>query len=128
MFRQAARLLRLLRQELGAEVFQAENTWYRDCNRRLSAVRDTAALTEALDKLQTRFAEQLADDAFVSLRDVPRSCLIRASRRRDVAGAGPGIAALSPRVEEWPPVTNDFSSVVDPKSLSAGAAKAYACP
>jgi len=119
-FKKLRGLLRLIRQELGADAFQTENTWYRDCNRRLSAVRDTAALTEALDKLQTRFAAQLADDAFASLREVlsqlPDQTVEKTETLQELAQT---IAVARRRVEEWPAVPDDFSA------LSRGLRKVY---
>ena len=56
-------LLRLVRFELDDETFKRENLFYRDANRSLSSVRDTAAMVETLDKLIERFADQLAKNA-----------------------------------------------------------------
>jgi CHAD domain-containing protein len=119
-FKKLRGLLRLIRQELGADLFQTENTWYRDSNRRLSAVRDSAALTEALDKLQTRFAEQLADDAFAAprylLSQLPDQTVEKTAMLQELAQT---IGVARRRIEEWPPVTNDFSA------LSRGLRKVY---
>ncbi len=61
-------LLRLVRFGLDDETFKSENVYYRDVNRSLSSVRDTAALVETLDKLIERFADQLAEPAFQTMR------------------------------------------------------------
>jgi CHAD domain-containing protein len=56
--------------ELDGDIFRQEQAYYRDAGRRLSAVRDTAAMIEAFDKLTDRFATQLAADA-LSERPLP---------------------------------------------------------
>ncbi|MBP2295266.1 CHAD domain-containing protein [Azospirillum rugosum] len=61
-------LLRLARGALGAEAYRRENLFVRDAQRELSAVRDTAAIIESLDKLTAHFADQLDGQAFARLR------------------------------------------------------------
>lgn len=63
-------VLRLSRGALGNSVYRHENVFVRDAQRELSAVRDTAAIIEALDKLTAHYAGQLDDDAFARLRDI----------------------------------------------------------
>lgn len=48
-FKKVRAVLRLVRDEIGNEVYQAENVCFRDAGRRLSAVRDSAVLIETLD-------------------------------------------------------------------------------
>src|SRR4029453_11832159 len=50
--------LRLVQTEFDADIFRQENNCYRDAGRRLSAIRDTAAMLETFDKLTDRFANQ----------------------------------------------------------------------
>ena len=44
-------LVRLVRRELGDEVYALENQCYRDAGRRLSELRDATVLVETLDRL-----------------------------------------------------------------------------
>jgi CHAD domain-containing protein len=67
-FKKLRGLIRLVRDELGDKQYKRENIFYRDLNRRLSKVRDTAALTEILTRLEERFAEELTENAFASVR------------------------------------------------------------
>ncbi len=67
-FKKLRGLIRLVRKELGDKKYRRENLFYRDLNRRLSDVRDSAALTEILDKLEDRFADELTKNAFQSVR------------------------------------------------------------
>jgi CHAD domain-containing protein len=102
-----------VRDELGDKQFKRENIFYRDLNRRLSKVRDTAALTEILAKLEERFAEELTENAFASVR---RS-LTRAVRKRQgekktaLVQVRKKIIAARKRVRKWSIKDDDFSVV-----------------
>lgn len=106
-------LIRLVRSELGDKQYKRENIFYRDLNRRLSKVRDTAALTEILSKLEKRFAEELTEDAFASFR---RS-LTRATRKKQAEKRSAlievrkRIIAARKRVKKWSIKDDDFSVV-----------------
>lgn len=63
-------LLRLARGALGDAAYRRENLFIRDAQRDLSAVRDTAAIIESLDKLTAHFAGQLDEQAFARLRTI----------------------------------------------------------
>lgn len=67
-FKKLRAVLRLARYELGNETFKRENHFYRDAGRRLSTVRDTAAIVEILSKLSDRFADEFCDPTLESLR------------------------------------------------------------
>ncbi len=73
-------LVRLVRPAFDA--YSAENAAFRDAARRLSDVRDAAALVETCDAVTARFADRLADDAFAELR----ADLARDARRLEGAG------------------------------------------
>jgi len=63
-------LLRLVRDELGDDVYRRENRALRDAARRLSPVRDAWVLVETLDGLVAPPAEHLSADAVAALRAV----------------------------------------------------------
>ncbi|HYL98687.1 MAG TPA: CHAD domain-containing protein [Blastocatellia bacterium] len=67
-FKKTRAVLRLVREELGEALFQQENTHYRDAGRRLSAVRDTAAMVEILSKLAQQFPDNLKGPWLEDLR------------------------------------------------------------
>ena len=50
-------LVRLVRRELGDEVYALENQCYRDAGRRLSELRDATVLVETLDRLVESLAK-----------------------------------------------------------------------
>lgn len=63
-------LLRLVRRELGKNVYRRENRALRDAAGRLSAVRDAWVLVETLDRLVTPAGDDLSPQAVAALRAV----------------------------------------------------------
>lgn len=68
-FKKLRAVMRLVRDELGSSVYDRENKCYRDAGRRLSDVRDSYVMIETLDNLRARYEDELADDAFATVRD-----------------------------------------------------------
>lgn len=112
-FKRLRGLIRLVRNELGAKQYKRENTLYRDLNRRLSEVRDTAALAEILNKVEERFSEELTENAFVSFRrSLSRATRTReAEKKRALVQVRKKIIAARKRVEKWSIRNDDFSAV-----------------
>lgn len=114
-FKKLRALIRLVRTELGEKKYQQENVSYRNINRDLSDVRDTATLTEILDMLTKHFADELADGVFESIR----KSLNRATRKRQVekkkalVAVRRKIEACRQRVKKWSIKAKDFSAVGD---------------
>ena len=112
-FKKLRGLIRLMRDELGNKQYKRENIFYRDLNRRLAAVRDTAALTEILNKLEERFTAELTQDAFgtfrTSLRRATRKRM--AEKKRALVQARKKIIAARKRVKKWSIKNDDFSVV-----------------
>jgi len=106
-------LLRLVRFELDDETFKTENVYYRDANRRLSSVRDTAALVETLDKLIERFADQLAEPAFQTMRKSLTRSRNKAqfNKKKALAEEKKTLTEARQRVEKWPLEKDDFSAL-----------------
>lgn len=69
-FKKIRAVLRLVRDEIGEDVYKPENVCYRDAGRDLAPVRDSFVKAETLDALTEHFAETLAPGAFDSLREV----------------------------------------------------------
>jgi CHAD domain-containing protein len=55
--------VRLLRRELGEDLYRSENERYRDAGRRLAAIRDNEVKLQTLDALGARFPERLTPQA-----------------------------------------------------------------
>ena len=106
-------ILRLVRGEIGRKVFKRENLRFRDAARRLSHVRDTAAMVEALDKLRDRYL----DDSSSADLDKVRGLFIQKEKKEQ----GEKVAAMSEAsdfflnsremVAGWPIEQDDFSAI-----------------
>jgi CHAD domain-containing protein len=112
-FKKLRGLIRLVRDELGDKEYKRENTIYRDLNRRLSRVRDTAALTEILSKLEERFAAELTENAFASFsRYLTRATKKRqAEKKKALIEVRKKIIAARKRVKKWSIKDDDFSVI-----------------
>ena len=114
-------LLRLVRFELDDETFKTENVYCRDANRRLSSVRDTAALVETVDKLIERFADQLAEPAFQTMRKSLTRSRNKAqfNKKKALAEVKKTLTEARQRVDKWPLENDNFSA------LSKGLKRTY---
>jgi CHAD domain-containing protein len=112
-FKKLRGLIRLVRDELGDKQYKRENIFYRDLNRRLSKVRDTAALTKILTRLEGRFAEELTENAFASVRrSFTRATRKRqAEKKRALVQVRKKVIAARKRVKKWSIKDDDFSVV-----------------
>src|SRR6266850_1390863 len=112
-FKKIRTVLRLVQTEFDADIFRQENICYRDAGRRLSAIRDTAALHETFDKLTSRFANQLAPNAFAGLRQRLKqsSTARRLEKKKIMLEVARTIRTARRRVEHWPIHQDGFSAL-----------------
>jgi hypothetical protein len=68
-FKRLRAVLRLVRNEIGTDLYRRENALYRDAGRRLSAVWHSAARQRTLDKLVERCGDRSILDAAASTRE-----------------------------------------------------------
>ncbi|MGA3239462.1 MAG: CHAD domain-containing protein [Bryobacteraceae bacterium] len=68
-FKRVRAALRLVRDELGDDVYRQENYCFRDAARPLSKVRDAEVLIETVDKLSQQLAEAIEPGALAKIRD-----------------------------------------------------------
>src|SRR5438105_7921575 len=80
-FKRVRAVLRLVRDELGENVYRQENACARDAARPLTEVRDAMVLIEALDKLAGAGAGRKGADAFPHFRRILQADL-QAVRQR----------------------------------------------
>jgi CHAD domain-containing protein len=106
-------VLRLVQADIPGDIFHQEHVCYRDAGRRLSGVRDAAAMVETIDKLTDRFADQLATDAFTELRQPLRrsSTARRPEKQKARVEVAKTLRAARARVAHWPLHHNGFSAV-----------------
>ncbi|MDQ4041231.1 MAG: CHAD domain-containing protein [Actinomycetota bacterium] len=100
-------LLRLVRDEIGDEVYRRENTTFRDAGRALSGVRDARVMADTLGALTERHEEELPPDAFTGLRDALEAEAKAASERllEDAGAVRSVLVTLGKartRVVTWP--------------------------
>lgn len=100
-------MVRLVRDEIGDDVYQQENTCYRDAGRHLSDVRDAAVMIETLDMITDYFAAQLQPGAFGDIRDWLVAAHQQTSRRVfDEENAITKVLAMveqaQDRIPKWP--------------------------
>mgnify|MGYP002625255634 CR=1 FL=1 len=123
-FKKVRGLLRLLRKEIGEEVYQRENVCFRDAGRRLSDLRDSAVNIKTLDDVRERDDLDLAPDHLESMREA-LVIFYHATRQRVVeeeqglAKTADMIQAARHRVVEWPVEEDSFAAV------SGGLKKVY---
>jgi CHAD domain-containing protein len=112
-FKKLRALIRLVRPELGAKQYRHENVSFRDLNRRLSGLRDAAALTESFEKLKERYSSELAEDAFDSIRTslTRRKRSKQADKKKALAEVAKEIVAMRNRVEKWSIEDHHFAVV-----------------
>jgi CHAD domain-containing protein len=106
-------VLRLVQPVIDGDVFRQELVCYRDAGRRLSAVRDTAAMLETFDKLTHRFADQLAEDAFLELRKPLRQSgrARQQEKQKALSEVAKTLREARSRVPSWPLQHDGFSAV-----------------
>jgi CHAD domain-containing protein len=107
-------LVRLVRDEIGGDVYRRENARFRDAGRELAGVRDADVMLATLAHLERRYADELGPDATGPLRQA-----LEAHKIRTAAGArGPASAqvvdtltAARSEVARWPIEEDSFDAI-----------------
>ena len=105
-FKKVRAALRLVRVELGNDVYHEENVCFRDAARPLTEVRDAEMLVETLDKLHQQFADTIEEGKFAKVHDT--LCANQQLVTRRVLEEGHAFAAVKEvatraisRLAEW---------------------------
>ncbi|HRW03734.1 MAG TPA: CHAD domain-containing protein [Caldilineaceae bacterium] len=116
-FKKIRAVLRVVRDEIGEEVYQRENHCYRDAGRRLAPVRDRFVLIETVDALHKDFAKQLEDEPFGHVRSIlveeHVTTLDEALADDLLAEVAVTIEAAQQRIAGWPIAQNNYDPVHD---------------
>jgi CHAD domain-containing protein len=97
-FKKVRAALRLVRENLGDDVYREENFWFRDAARPLGEVRDAAMLVETVDKLAKQFAHQIKSKLLAKVREALLSNHLEVTRRvLDDDGAFAAVEELATR-------------------------------
>jgi CHAD domain-containing protein len=109
-FKKMRALLKLIRDGVSNSFYQQENIGYRDVGRHLSSVRDSAAMVESLDQLVEHFNDQLAPDAFASIRKsfVQMKRKRQSEKKKVISETVKIIKTAQPGIENWPIRDDDF--------------------
>jgi CHAD domain-containing protein len=107
-------VLRLVRDELGDDVYQRENIRFRDAGRLLSGARDAEVKLETLSGLVERFPERLSEERLAPLIDAledERQRLAQLDDEGVLERAVAEIEAGEAAVTDWPLETDDWSLI-----------------
>jgi CHAD domain-containing protein len=107
-------LLRLVRGELGDEVYRRENVAFRDAGRQLSGVRDADVMLATLEALEECYPGELPAETSGGLRQALEAHKIRTvvgARQQASAQALEMLAAARERVERWPLERDGFEAL-----------------
>lgn len=115
-------VLRLIREELGEEVYRAENQRYRDAGRGLGQSRDAEVKTETLSALRGRFGEELPSDladAWLAALERERDEIVERTSGGDAESLVAEIEAGLEEISKWQ-IENDSWELVE-----AGLVRSY---
>ena len=95
-------VLRLVRDDVGEDVYRCENRRFRDAGRVLAGPRDAEVKLDTLDSLRRRHRDRLSDVSLRRFEDALRSDRETAAREVGVDRAAAEIDAGREAIEDWP--------------------------
>jgi CHAD domain-containing protein len=107
-------VLRLVRDELGEDVYRRENVRFRDAGRQLAGARDAEVKRETLQSLTARFDGRLSEDGLAPFAKALEEDRQRESQLDDqgvLERAVAEIEAGEAAVEDWPLQDDDWSLI-----------------
>lgn len=106
-------VLRLVRTEIGAEIFRREDDWFRDASRRLAPAPDIASGDCILSRLGRRFSDELSGSSIETLIRQPLKAVRPEESIEDwtLADVAASLTSARDRIEEWPLNHEGFSIV-----------------
>lgn len=117
-FKKVRAVIRLVRDELGPDVYRRENVCYRDAGRALSTIRDSYVRVVTVDALVGHFGDHLDDDAFQETRQRLLDDHHTLSRRLVAQEEVPAqviatIEEARPRIKALPIKREDYGAIGD---------------
>src|SRR5262245_34278033 len=105
-FKRIRAVLRLVRDELGQEVFEREDGAHRDLGHRLASARDASIRASSLDRLREAYEKDYPGDGVAPVKKrlaARRGAALRPLRRKPAfAPIGRELTALRRRIPAWP--------------------------
>ena len=97
-------ILLLSKHSLGNDIFDLEDTAYRDAARALAKARDSAAMLEILDQLIEHFSETLARDVFTTVKATLKRSqkLKQPAQSHAMTKAAKALRQARQRIDDWP--------------------------
>jgi CHAD domain-containing protein len=115
-FKKTRSLLRLIRDEIGEDLYQRENQWLRDGAHRLAGARDAEAMLETFDALAQQYSEFDACEVLKNLRPwllQHREEVVE--QQQDLVRSARELAAelkeFPDRVDQWPLKHKGFKAI-----------------
>lgn len=109
-------VIRLIRDELGNEIYKKENTHYRDAGRQISDLRDATSLIEALDRLKGLYEKDLEHKYYIAVkeylvekRDKMSDQLL--NEESILENLEKSILEADKRIQDWPIRNNSFATI-----------------
>ena len=114
-FKKVRAVVRLVRDELGSDLYKRENVCFRDAGRALSDLRDSYVMVETVDDLKDTYADQLDEEAFNVFRQ-PLVEAHQAVRREVMEGEAiddviTTISAARQRIQELPIENESYEAI-----------------
>jgi CHAD domain-containing protein len=107
-------VVRLVRDEIGDDVYRRENGYFRDAGRELSGLRDADVMLATLEDLGRRYPEEVGDEVSGPLRQALEAHKIRTSAGARGQAAEQVVGMLTTarkRVGRWPLERDGFEAV-----------------
>ena len=96
-------ILRLVKNEVGAPIYDRDNSYFRNLGRQLSELRDATVIRQTLGGLQKQFPQTLAADTWrIIKKDLVGSRRIQPHKKL-MAAVATKLKIARARVENWPP-------------------------
>ncbi|MBZ0293528.1 MAG: CHAD domain-containing protein [Anaerolineae bacterium] len=116
-FKRIRGLLRLVRDEIGDEVYKRENACYRDAGHKFAGLRDSAVMIKIVDKLRDKFEDGVATGVFEHLRahlvNRHKGLSQYLDEQNVIEQVHQAIEKARERVEQWPIEHDDFRALED---------------
>jgi CHAD domain-containing protein len=118
-FKRQRALLRLVRDEIGDDVYRRENATYRGLGRALAGARDAEVIAETLDAVVERAGDEIPEGAFAGLREALESEASAAHERLDddpevIRRVIAMLETARVRIDAWPLPDGDGTAPLAP--------------
>lgn len=104
-FKEIRALLRLVRDDLGEDVFKKENIFYRDLGREIDEIRDAKAYLEMIDLLKEKYEKKIYKNAFLHIEKQLQSNITSIEEKINLKST---LSSMKERLEKKAKEINDL--------------------